>query len=136
MNTLYTIGYGGKTAAGLAAQLKAEEIEVLVDVRYQAMTRGEFNKFALRKFMPLHGIRYRHLNALGNRNYRSDGPVELLSPVLGAVELQMVLVGSRAAIMCVCHNWQTCHRKTVSDLMQRRHPELEVVHLEKQPRLM
>ena len=71
MYQLYTFGYGGRRPDQLRT-LAVRLDGVLVDIRFSPRSRiPDWSAGRLRKVL---GERYRHLPALGNRNYKG-GPI-------------------------------------------------------------
>ena len=66
-DTIYTIGYQGKTLDEFIEILKNNKIEYLIDIRYSAKSekKPEFNDKILEKELKLHGIKYEHVPQLG-----------------------------------------------------------------------
>ena len=135
MTTLYTIGYGGRTADQLVAVLQEHRISVLVDVRASPRSRvPAFNKTPLAHHLDGWGITYHHLQALGNanRNGGPDAPVLLVDEAAGLAELRHILdTWNRpadmpgVAIMCAERDHRGCHRTYIAERM----PGCEIVHL-------
>ena len=77
--TLYTIGHSTRTIDELIEALKAHDIQILVDIRAFPMSRRlpHFNRESLEKTLPVAGIEYRWLPALGGhrKKIRNDSPV-------------------------------------------------------------
>ena len=92
LHKLYTYGYSGRTPHKL--QTLAKQLEAVVaDIRFSPRSRiPDWSGGRLQKLL---GDRYRHLPALGNRNYKG-GPVEFvdLAHRLGAGKATAVAVGS------------------------------------------
>lgn len=115
---LLTLGY---TEPDARKRLEAfmEELDTrLIDIRYapRSQWRPEWNKSALSE---KYGLRYAHLRELGNVNYkRLDEPIELLAPEEGVRRVVRLLQqGQSVVLLCACQNYDTCHRKTVYELI-------------------
>ena len=81
---IFTFGYLGRSPDDLAAIL-AERGAMLVDIRFQPRSRvpaWNGGRLAAR-----FGDAYLHLPQLGNRNYRTGGPVELADYPAGRAAL-------------------------------------------------
>jgi uncharacterized protein (DUF488 family) len=118
MDTLYTIGYGGRTPSQVAALLKERGISALVDVRAAPRSRiPGFNKNTLARHMLSEGIVYHHIEALGNanRNAGPDAPVQLVDEAAGLQALRELLSRQDLAIMCACRDHRGCHRTYVAE---------------------
>ena len=134
-DTLYTIGYGGRSPAQVAALLTEHKISVLVDVRASPLSRiPAYNKNTLSHYLDGWSITYHHIQALGNanRNAGADAPIHLEDEALGLEELRHVLETwprpadhPYVAIMCAERDHRGCHRTYIAE----RLPECTVVHL-------
>ena len=77
----------------------------LCDIRYSPHSRNPAYTQA----------RYRHVPALGNRNYRG-GEIAIVDYPTGLQQIAAVLQDWPAVILlCVCADVQTCHRKGVGE---------------------
>ncbi len=147
MATLYTIGHSTRTGAELASALQAHGIETLVDIRAFPMSRRlpHFNREALERSLPAHGIRYIWMKALGgyrkatrkdsphtalrNASFRNYADYTLTPEFEQAIaELLKSATESRTAYMCAERVYFHCHRMIVSDwLVAHGH---EVLHID------
>lgn len=127
---LCTVGYRGRSFSAFADLLAEHGVGALIDVRHAAETRKKtFAKSTLRTKLPERGIRYEHIKALGNRNYRG-GPIQIVDLDAGIAEVERVLAEHRTvALMCACPVVDDCHRALVAATLHERAPELEIVHL-------
>jgi uncharacterized protein (DUF488 family) len=145
--TLYTIGHSTRTEAELAAALQAHGIETLVDIRAFPMSRRlpHFNREALERWLPAHGIRYVWMKALGgyrkatrkdsphtalrNASFRNYADYTLTPEFEQAItELLKIASASKTAYMCAERVYFHCHRMIVSDwLVAHGH---EVLHID------
>lgn len=133
--TLVSIGYEGRDIDEFVAELAARDVDVLADVRLNAISRRRgFSKTALRTALAAAGIEYRHLRELGNpRENRPlfSGPrLELgratyrstvLQTEAGAralAELRALAAEHCVAVMCVERDESRCHRKVVLDALR------------------
>jgi len=129
---LFTIGYGGRSPQQILDMLAEHDIKLLIDVRISPRTRVPgFSKQSLADFMPRNGVRYQHIQALGNANYQGDddAPVLLVDQKTGMTALELALRDQPAAIMCACRKPDDCHRKFISDLAQSKYGVETVTHL-------
>jgi len=126
-----SVGYEGRTIDEFIADLTARRIDVLVDVRLNAVSRRRgFSKTALGNALTDAGIAYLHLRALGNpqdnRAAFSGANVEsgrqayralLATPAAaGALEeLAQLAKDKHVAVMCFERDEQHCHRLVVID---------------------
>jgi uncharacterized protein (DUF488 family) len=134
-----SVGYEGRTIDEFVADLTDRHIDVLVDVRLNAVSRRRgFSKTALSSTVTSAGIEYLHLRALGNpkENRAAFGGADVASgrdayrdllraPEASAAMDQLAeLASSRhVAIMCFERDEQQCHRLVVIDeLMSVREP--------------
>jgi uncharacterized protein (DUF488 family) len=112
--TVYTAGYTGKTPQELRALAVALDATVF-DIRFSPRSRvPEWNKEPLQRAL---GDRYRHVPALGNRNYRGDlgEDVNLAKPEEG---IRQVLAHPQPVLLlCVCSGFHHCHRRNVAALL-------------------
>ena len=105
---VYGIGYSGRTVDDITRIL--DDLDAtLVDIRFAPYSRNpEFRKEALERVL---GARYVYLRALGNRNYKGGGPVDLVDYAAGRAALAML--DKPALLMCMCKDPATCHRTVV-----------------------
>lgn len=131
MPMVESVGYEGCDIDEFVADLARRDIDVLVDVRLNAVSRRRgFSKTALSNALDAAGIEYRHLRALGNpkanRTAFSGDNVEaghavyrglLDSPAAVAEMAQLVELAhaGHVAVMCFERDEQHCHRKVVLD---------------------
>jgi uncharacterized protein (DUF488 family) len=82
---------------------------VLVDIRFTPYSgHPHFRKAALEDTF---GDRYVHLRDLGNRNYKGEGPVELVDYEAGRAALEAL--DRPALLMCGCKDPTHCHRTVI-----------------------
>ena len=129
---LYTVGYATLDGVGQLERFLAHEI-LLIDIRYLPASRWkpEWSRKRLnQQFAP----NYQHVRELGNINYSSlELPIQLFKAEQGVPKVVSLLKqGCDVCLLCVCVDWQTCHRKVVADLIQRELSTLEVIHLSKE----
>jgi hypothetical protein len=122
---LYTIGYLAPDAQVKLDELLTDPKTYLVDIRYNAVSRKPgWSGAALRK---KYGTRYHPLSGLGNKNYKRPGePIEISMPDLISVVVDPLQRGFNFILLCACRDYETCHRKTVVELIQAQLPEVEV----------
>lgn len=125
-------GYQGIALSDLVDRLVADEVEVLVDVRLNAISRkAGFSKRALSGALETAGIRYVHDPRLGNPRENRAGYADLTSnegtdarqhyrellqgpdAVAGLRELKDLAVGSTVAVFCYEADERYCHRQQV-----------------------
>jgi uncharacterized protein (DUF488 family) len=134
LSTLYTIGHSTRPLDELIAALQAHEIGTLVDIRAFPMSRRlpQFNRESLEQSLPLAGIHYLWMKALGgyrkkvleespnialrNQSFRNYADYMLTPEFEQAVsELLNLAEQSRTAYMCAERVYFRCHRMLVSD---------------------
>jgi uncharacterized protein (DUF488 family) len=145
--TLFTIGHSTRTLDELIAALRAHQIQTLVDIRAFPMSRRlpQFNREALEKSLPVAGIRYVWMKALGgyrkktlpespnialrNDSFRNYADYMLSAEFeAAAAELVALAKSSHTAYMCAERMYFQCHRMLVSDwLAAHGH---EVLHID------
>lgn len=118
MTTIYTIGYNaGWTLAQLKVQLRHYDAD-LIDIRYRpTSTRAEWQRHAL---PAVFGSHYRHIGALGNRNYANGGPIELAAPDHAVPQLRDLLAQRSIVLLCGCPDVATCHRAIAANWLSQR----------------
>lgn len=149
MITLYTIGHSTRSIENFLSVLKSHQIETLVDIRAFPASRRlpHFNREAMEKSLPDHGIRYLWMPALGGRRKRQLLAEEspnvalrnesfrnyadyMLSPEFqrAAAEVKALAAKSPTAIMCAELLFLRCHRMLVSDYFALRGDQ--VLHIQ------
>lgn len=73
------------------------------------------------------GDRYRHLPALGNRNYR-EGPIELVDVELGTAQVGDLLTRQPVILLCACADVECNHRCLVAEAVAIGYG-MPVIHL-------
>jgi uncharacterized protein (DUF488 family) len=145
MTVVATIGYEGATVAGFLVALKAEGVNLLVDIRAVASSRRPgFAKTRLAANVNESGIEYLHLRGLGTP---SDGRaaaraghhdemrrifLEHLARPESQFELEtlagLVRGGRRVCLLCYEADPAHCHRSIVADALTSLMP-IEIHHL-------
>jgi transcriptional regulator with XRE-family HTH domain len=138
--TAVSIGYEGRDQESLIDELVHRGVEVLADVRLNAVSRRPgFSKNRLRTALQEAGIEYRHYRALGNpqdnrapfrTGHAAAGRAvfeRLLRQPAAAAELTELTQTARyktTAVFCVELNPQQCHRQViVLHIAIARHPK-------------
>ena len=145
MPRIWTIGYERLLPAELVAELKAARIERLIDVRFRPQSRRPgMSKTRLGELLADHEIAYEHRKPLGTPPdirflYKSGRPSEGAPKFrehverTAAHELDDLAAeldnGPRTALLCLEADPATCHRRTLTEALRARRPELEVVDL-------
>lgn len=146
MATLYTIGHSTRSLEELTEALHAHEIQTLADIRAFPMSRRlpQFNRDSLTQTLPVAGIDYVWLKALGgyrkrsleespnialrNQSFRNYADY-MLSPAFedGVHELLVLAEKSRTCYMCAERVYFRCHRMLLSDwLVANGHDVLHI----------
>jgi len=142
---IYTIGHSTRPLEALVNMLRAHDVDTLADIRTIPKSRRhpQFNTEALAKSLPLDGVKYVHLGALGGlRKPRADSTnlgwrnesfrgyadyMETEKFEAGLAALLDLAAHNQVAIMCAeAVPWQ-CHRSLVADALTAR--GIEVVHI-------
>jgi hypothetical protein len=115
--TVYTIGYQGRTPEQLR-RIAEERDAVIFDIRQYAGSRNPmWAKSNLAKAL---AGRYRHVNALGNANYKGAlGPgAGIVISDFDAGRAAIDAEGRSVILMCACRDAEGCHRTTVANLLR------------------
>jgi uncharacterized protein (DUF488 family) len=145
MPTIWTIGYERLLPAELIAELRAARVQRLIDVRYRPQSRrAGMSKTRLGELLRDHGIAYEHRRALGTppdirwfykHNRSAEGAEQFAVHIessavddLDALAAELA-AGPRTALMCLEADPAVCHRRTVTDHLRERLPDLKVIDL-------
>jgi len=110
---LYTLGYSGWTPEAIQETAQARHA-VVCDIRYSPASRHP--QWMKRQLSQLLGARYQHVQALGNRNYKSGGPIALADYEAGKQVIAEILATEQSVILlCACKDVGTCHRRTAAE---------------------
>jgi uncharacterized protein (DUF488 family) len=139
MPATFTIGYAGKTIDGFVGELLAAKVDRVVDVRALPLSRKKgFSKTSLGEALASKGIEYVHLREAGNPFRDQKGDIEtclaLYAKHLDAnpevvTDVEAVLDGHRAALLCFEADACECHRSIIVDRLLTRNPKRTVRHL-------
>ena len=140
---IYSVGYEGFTAEQFIRRMVDNGVEVLIDVRLNAVSRRKgFSKRALAAALEAAGIEYRHARDLGNPqenrdNFRDGGDIEAGRATMQAIlnngagqalsELTETARSHRTAVLCVERSHAGCHRSVIIEAAQAIAPDLEVI---------
>lgn len=146
MAEIFSIGYENYTPQSFFARLKREGVECLIDVRNVAASRKPgFSKKALTAGCEENGIKYVHLQRLGNpkaiRDKIKKGVVsaeiwkreyeQYLKLNSDAVDEALVLINKfKSCIMCLEHSHTVCHRDVIVRALSKRMKHAKVAYLE------
>lgn len=142
-STIISIGYEQRSVDDLIRILRRNDVEVLVDVRLNPISRKRgFSKTALAQALAEAGIEYRHERALGNptenrdpfrKGYRSARERYVRHLRNGASEVYDELIrlarNAQIAVLCYERDHSTCHRSCILDTAKSEHPGLSVLKL-------
>lgn len=126
MNTLFTIGYTGRTLDELAAIVQSHNA-TLVDTRFSPYSRvPHWNGGALRQQF---GDRYVWMGkTLGNVNYKNGGDIKLAAPDKAVAPIAALLAKQPVILMCACVDIDSCHRADVAEYLEDK-LDCDTVHL-------
>lgn len=144
--TIWTIGYERLLPGPLVAELEAAAVERLIDVRFRPQSRRPgMSKTRLGALLAEHGIVYEHRRSLGTPPdlrflYKSGREAEgargfaehieaTASDELDDLADELVGDAPRTALLCLEADPAVCHRRVLTDALQRRRPDLRVVDL-------
>lgn len=146
MATIWTVGYESLMPGPLVAELQAAGVRRLIDVRYRPQSRrAGMSKTKLGEFLFAHGITYEHRRSLGTppdiRVHFKTGRV-----AQGREEYRRYIEQTAAgeldeladsldtdpptALLCLEADAHVCHRRVITEELQKRRPELRVVDIE------
>jgi len=118
----FTTGYTGKSVEQLPGLLDFYEA-ILADIRFAPVSRQlQWTKNYLSLMLK---NRYRHVPALGNRNYKTPDPIQIHN-----LEIGIRLIESwetNVILMCACENLEKCHRRVVKSELERRGAQVEEI---------
>ena len=123
LKNFYTTGYTGKAVEQLPALLDFNDA-ILADIRFAPVSRHlQWTKNYLSLMLK---DRYRHVAALGNRNYKTHG---------GAIQIHNLELGIRLieswdeniVLMCACPELKNCHRNVVKIELEKRGHQIKEI---------
>jgi uncharacterized protein (DUF488 family) len=142
---VWTIGYEKLRPESLVAELQAENIERVIDVRLRPQSRKPgMSKTRLGDTLALHGIAYEHRRELGTppdlrHLYRTNKVARAAAGFREHVESTAADAlddlatelsdGPRTALLCLEEDPSVCHRRVLTDALRERSPKLDVVDL-------
>jgi uncharacterized protein (DUF488 family) len=127
------IGYEGKEQGALIDALRAQQIDVVVDVRLNPVSRKPgFSKGTLSRALEAAGIRYVHERSLGTppteraglhgkhrEEARAEVRARLEATAPDAIQrIRDLAAKERVALLCFEHDEERCHRKVVLELVR------------------
>lgn len=138
------MGYEGLDLRGLIERLVQSGVEVVVDVRFTAVSRKRgFSKGPLRAAVEAAGITYLHEPRLGNPP-GNRAPFHAGDFETGRRRMREILMGDsadalaelvdlarsrRIAVLCLENDQGRCHRQVVIDMALESAPGLEALPL-------
>ena len=133
---LFTIGYERGGQVQIIGALKRAGVDIVLDVRELPNSRrAGFSKRGLAAALAEAGIDYRHLKALGtpkagreaNKARRwlqfwdiVDGALARPEALLALEEAAEIARAQRACLLCLEHDWRTCHRARLAEKLAAR----------------
>jgi uncharacterized protein (DUF488 family) len=142
---IWTIGHSTRPLEEFIGLLRAENIELLADVRRYPASRmhPHFNAEALRQSLTAAGLRYEAHPELGGRRSPRPGSANtrwrnasfrgyadyMETPAFEAALARLMAdaAHARTAIMCAEAPWWRCHRALIADALKAR--GVEVLHI-------
>jgi uncharacterized protein (DUF488 family) len=121
-SSFYTTGYTGKSVEQLPALLNFYDA-VLADIRFAPTSRHlQWTKNYLTLMLK---NRYRHVPALGNRNYKTHGMIQIHN-----LEIGVRLIESwetNVILLCACESLENCHRRVVKTELEKRGHDVQEI---------
>lgn len=138
---LVSVGYEGRDAGELVGFLRSNQVDVLIDVRLNPISRKPgLSKTRLSEVLRASGIGYIHFRELGNPKDNRDGfragekaaidrfrsilQDETAKRALGHVS--ELLDREVVALLCFEHEHSTCHRGLVAEALAEKKPALSI----------
>jgi uncharacterized protein (DUF488 family) len=133
--TIYTVSYEGRSLEGFLTDLRAQAVQLVVDVREAPISRKRgFSKSALSAALEGAGIGYRHMRPLGcpkpiRDAYKRDGDWDRYTQAFMAhlreqesaiAELASLSSAQSAALLCFEADFTRCHRTYVAQAVAER----------------
>jgi hypothetical protein len=126
LGKLYPLGYTAQDAGKRFVNLMEDERTVLVDIRFNPVSR-HYPPWGGKALKEIWSGRYYPLSCLGNENYKG-GPIKIADPDLGIPVLMRGLQqGYNLILLCACKSYDTCHRKVVCEMVKAVLPNVEIV---------
>ncbi len=127
---VWTIGHSNRPMQTFLKLLKEHNIEVLVDVRSFPTSKTEhFKKEQMEKWLPEHGIEYfwlgKELGGYRRCGYKRHMRTKLFRE--GMKQLLEIAKSKQTCIMCMEVNPKYCHRRFISEHLERK--GVRVVHI-------
>jgi uncharacterized protein (DUF488 family) len=145
MTRLWTIGYERLLPEELVAELRAAGVRRVIDVRYRPQSRRPgMSKTRLADLLGEHGISYESRRGLGTPPdirvlFRAGRTGEARAAFrdhvesAGVAELEALAdelpTASPTALLCLEADPAVCHRRVLTEALQRRRADLRVIDL-------
>ena len=138
---LVSVGYEGRNADELIRFLRSTQVDVLVDVRLNPISRKPgLSKTKLAEALRANGINYIHLRELGNPKDNRDGfragkasALNRFRRLLRDKEAERalghvseLLDHEVVALLCFEHDHAACHRGLVAEALAEKVPALAI----------
>lgn len=146
MAKLWTIGYESLAPAQLVAELQAEGVRRLIDVRFRPQSRrAGMSKTKLGELLFAHGITYEHRRSFGTppeirvhfhagRTAQGREEFQEYIEATAAEELDELAASLATdpptALLCLEADPAVCHRRVIAESLVRRRPDLHVIDIE------
>ena len=145
--TVISVGYQGKTQQELVAALQTADVELVVDVRLNPISRKSgLSKSALASALNGAGIEYQSVRALGNpksnrqgfsskkRSEREQAKARYLKHLTETAwdaykSVEQIILARRTALLCFEEHHDTCHRACIIGQITSDHPACEIQRL-------
>lgn len=115
---LYDLGYNDLKKADELARIAIAFDAIVADIRFMPHTRNP--EFGQKHLMSVLGLRYKHVGALGNSNYKGEGAIQFVNVDAGMEIIHGLLAHKSTIIMCACWNRTNCHRLLAVQEYERR----------------
>ncbi|MDA8216113.1 MAG: DUF488 domain-containing protein [Dehalococcoidales bacterium] len=142
--SLYTIGYQGRSVDSFLSDLQANDVDVVLDVRYTPWSRRPaFGRSALARTLEAGHIQYAHLRELGSapelrkelhatgdwHQFAADYLAHVRS-LNGTLEAALApYSGQRVCLLCMEADVEHCHRSLLAAELLERGLSTPPVHL-------
>ncbi len=143
---LLTTGYAGHDPESFLAKLREHDIQVVVDVRQNPVSRKKgFSRSKLAAFLAAHDVEYVHESKLGVpvvlRKQLKSGETDLADyfrvfrDYLAGCDVALdkvyqLATQKRCCLICVEHRAEECHRSVVAEAVEARNGhKLKVLHV-------
>lgn len=117
-NKVYHFGYQGHKPEDLLAECRRLGA-ILLDIRYAPYSRWQAG-WQRKSLQLLFGPDYLHVPQLGNINYKNGLPIEIADMEAGLSIVFEQLKSRPVVLMCVCREFERCHRRLVAEELEER----------------